>query len=435
MRKVLWVATCLLPTLTLGTPHYSRLIVFGDSLSDIGNMPASPSLIEPRFKTIALNLYVPISNPSINRTPKNYTLVTSGKKYPFPAHAPQPLPPLQVRQKTISRNAYSLSWPQFFSSRAARAHMLKTSEIWPWFWWKTHKSSHKNISIDYAWAGAVTDNLCRDFSYQNPNKNCDAASILAGQAAYRATGFQNPSGKTITAVEIPGLGKQVQLFLADSQQHPEIANSNTLYAILIGGNDLNLALLDLKKGNLLSSFDRVLHSAKMRIRQSLETLIEQRGARHIVLFNLFNTSQIPYIQTEIWKTGLIPIKDKPKFIRFSRLMTHIYNQELNFVVQRIHNRYNKHAHQVDIQLFDFYKIMQKVQDLPAFSSTKTRYETCLGTSTAQPADYYTNINNCMHGKDKYLFWNGAHPAMYLNQVIADELVTQLQTQTKPVHMQ
>jgi phospholipase/lecithinase/hemolysin len=41
----------------------------------------------------------------------------------------------------------------------------------------------------------------------------------------------------------------------------------------------------------------------------------------------------------------------------------------------------------------------------------------------------------MHGKDKYLFWNGAHPAMYLNQVIADELVTQLQTQTKPVHMQ
>ena len=271
MRKLLFVVACLLPTFTFATLHYSRLIVFGDSLSDIGNMPVSPNLIEPAFHTIALNIYVPISNPSTNGNPKNYTLVTSGKQYPFPAHAPQPLPPLQVGNQIISRNADSLGWPQFFSSRATSAQLLKSAEIWPWFWWKTHKNNNPNISIDYAWAGAVTDNLCRDFSYQNPNKNCDAESILAGQAAYRATGFREPNGKTINAVEVPGLGKQVQLFLVDSKQKPEIANPNTLYLVLIGGNDLNLALLDLKKGEILSAFDRVLQSAAMRVRTSLET--------------------------------------------------------------------------------------------------------------------------------------------------------------------
>lgn len=67
MRTLLLTLVYLLPTLASATiPSYSRMIVFGDSLSDIGNMPESPNLIEPSYHAIALNLYVPISNPSVN---------------------------------------------------------------------------------------------------------------------------------------------------------------------------------------------------------------------------------------------------------------------------------------------------------------------------------------------------------------------------------
>jgi phospholipase/lecithinase/hemolysin len=431
MRKTILATACLLPALTFAAvPHYSRVIVFGDSLSDIGNMPESPNLIEPAFNAIALNVYVPISNPSINGNPQSYSLVTTGKRYPFPTHAPQPQPPLRVGKQTVTRTAYSLAWPQFFTARASGAGLLKSAEIWPWFWWKTHPNKNPNLSIDYAWAGAVTDDVCRNFSYENPNKNCNANSMLAGQAAYRAKAFGTTGSKPVDAVQVPGLGKQVQLFLQDSKQHPELARVNTLYAVLIGGNDLNLALMDLKHKKIISAFGRVLHGAAMRVRQNIETLIEKRGARHIVLFNLLNTSQIPYIQTELWRHNLIPIKDKPSFIKFSRLMTDIYNRELKFVVHRINRRYNSHVHQVDIQLFDFYNVMQSVQDLPAFSSKQTLYQTCIGNSTTRPASYYGSMNSCIEGKDKYLFWNGAHPAMYLDQVVADKLLTQLQTQAK-----
>lgn len=433
MRKSLLISlTLLASSLTLAAPHYSRVIVFGDSLSDIGNMPESPNIIEPAFNTLALNIYVPISNPYINGNPKNYTLVTNGKQYPFPNHAPQPQPPLHVNDKTVTRRAYSLAWPQYFTGRAVGNKLLKSAEIWPWSWWKTHKSSNPNLSIDYAWAGAVTDNLCRDFSYQHPTKNCDAKSILAGQAAYTAKGFGKAGGKTVSAVQVPGLGRQVELFMRDSHDHPNIAQTDTLYAVLIGGNDLNLALMDLKQHKILSAFGRVLHNSAKQIRISLEALIDKRGARHIVLFNLFNTSQIPYIQTSIWQSKLIPIERKASFIKFSKLMTDIYNRELKFVVHRINRRYNSNGQQVDIQLFDFYDVMQGVQNLPAFSSQKTLYQTCLGFSKTRPASYYASANNCTDGSDKYLFWNGAHPAMYLDQVIADKLVTQLMTKTKPV---
>lgn len=433
MRKgLLASAALLLPSLVLSAPHYSRLIVFGDSLSDIGNMPESPALIEPAFNTIALNLYVPISNPSTTSHPKIYKLATDGSVHPFPQHAPQPQPPLRIGTQKANRKAYSLAWPQFFTARAAEAKILKSAEIWPWSWWKTHSNTNPNLSIDYAWAGAVTDNACRDFSYQHPTKHCNSQSMLAGQASYRATGFGKPGGETVSAVQVPGLGKQVELFLQDSHQHPELAKSDTLYAVLIGGNDLNLSLLDLKQHKILSAFGRVLHNAAKRVRISLEALIEKRGARHIVLFNLFNTSQIPYIQTEIWKNKNMSVKNKPSFIRFSRLMTKIYNRELAYVVHRINLRYNSRVHQVDIQLFDFYNVMQSVQNLPAFSSKKTLYQTCLGSSKTRPIGYYVSKNNCKTGKDKYLFWNGAHPAMYLDQVVADRLLHLLKTKAKPI---
>jgi phospholipase/lecithinase/hemolysin len=425
VRQLIILASFLMPHLLFANPIYSRLIVFGDSLSDIGNMPESPNLIEPAYHAIALNLYVPISNPCMNGKPSRYTLVTNGKQYPFPKHAPQPQPSLQIGHIRLARKAYSLAWPQFFTARAFASHRLKSPEIWPWFWWETHSHTNPNLSIDYAWAGAVTDDLCRNFSYNNPDKSCTIQTILAGQSAYRASGFRDSGAESVQAVQVPGFGRQVRLFLEDSGKHPEISSPDTLYAILIGGNDLNLALMDLKNKKTVSAFNRVLQGAANQVRESIETLIEKRGARHIVLFNLFNTSQIPYIQTELWQHKLIPIKDKPSFIELTQFITRLYNRELQFVVYRINKRYNSETHRVNIELLDFYNLMQEVQNLRTFSDPKTRYQMCLDAKKNPDSNYYTSPNDCTNGKAKYLFWNGAHPSMYLEEVIADKLLTQI----------
>ena len=428
------LAGALICATSMSAPTYSRVIIFGDSLSDIGNMPESPALIEPAYNSLAMNLYVPISNPSVGKdTPTTYTVAGTSGTGNFPAHAPQPQPPLRIGKVSFPRLAYSLSWPQFFTQQALDHKLLKSAQIWPWFWWKTHNSSNAHLSIDYAWAGAVTDNLCRDFSYNNPTKNCDAKSILAGQAAYRAAGFGR-SHTTVASVQVPGLKKQVELFLQDSAGHPAIAQSDTLYAVLIGGNDLNLALMDLKKHRIISAFGRILHGSAKRVRQSIETLIDKRGARHIVIFNLFDTSQLPYLQTAIWKSGFLSVSKKPGFIKLARLMTNIYNRELGYVVKRLNRRYNRKAHQVDIQFFDFHQVMQSVQDQASFSNPSTLYQTCLGWSATHSPHYYTHANNCKKGNATYLFWNGAHPAMYLDQAIAYHLVQQLKKQTRPVSL-
>lgn len=434
MRNML-LCLVLLPSMVLAAPKsftYSRIVFFGDSLSDIGNMPESPNLVEATYKQIALNLFVPISNPIFNPKEKSYTVVGTSHTHQFPEHAPQPQPPLTLKKESQARGVYSLNWTQYFVQDAKEAHLLRDATVWPWFWWKTHPHHPDEMSINYAWAGAVTDNGCRDFMYQHPSKTCNEVSILAGQAAYRQAGFNPKKQASVGVVQVPGIDRQIQLFLQDSVKSPELADANTLYVILIGGNDLNLSLFDLKEHHFISGFTRVLGGASKRVWQGIQTLVNERGARHIVLFNLFDTSQLPYLQTEIWKTGVMPIKYKPTFISFSRKMTMLYNKQLAKVVHDIQRRYN---HKVDIQLFDLFKTMGDAQNLSTFSSAKTLYQTCLGASMDRPISYYTDLNVCRQGDDRYLFWNGAHPASYLHQIIADKLVGQLTQHKNQVALQ
>lgn len=425
MIKQLCITLLLLPSLAFcktQTPRYSHVIFFGDSLSDIGNMPESPKLIEPAYKQIALNLFVPISNPIVDPDVKTYTVVGSHHKHAYPKPAPQPQPPLQDGKTQDQRRIKSLNWTQYFTENAKEAGLLSSAEVWPWFWWKTHSNDSTHLSINYAWSGAVTDNGCRDFMYNHLNNTCSESSILAGQKAYRQAGFFPKNHTSVSAVQVPGVERQINLFLQDSAHNHHLADANTLYVILVGGNDLNLSLFDLKKHHILSGFSRALGGASRRVWAGIETLINQRGARHIVLFNLFDTSQLPYLQTEIWKTGLVPIKQKSNFIRFSHLMTQTYNLQLRHVVEDIARRYNHH---VDIQLFNLYNTMNEAQQLDTFSSDRTLYQTCIGSATDKPISYYTKLHSCTLGDARYLFWNGAHPSSFLHQIIADKLTTQL----------
>lgn len=408
-------------------PRYSHVIFFGDSLSDIGNMPESPNLLEPAYHKLALNLFVPISNPIYNTSIKQYTVIGSNHTHHYPAHAPQPQPPLRHQTQSSARNTYSLNWTQYFTEDAKEAKLLNSATVWPWFWWKTHDHLPTNASINYAWSGAVTDNNCRDFMYQNPNNQCTAASILAGQQAYRQKGF-NPTNKSSVAnVQVPGLMRQVDLFLQDSANNPKLADDKTLYVILIGGNDLNLSLLDLTNHHFISAFHRALSGASNNVRQAINTLIKQRHAKHIVLFNLFDTSQIPYLQTGIWQSHIMPIKYRPEFLAFSRRMTDSYNRQLLIIARLIKRRYGA---KIDMHLFDLYTTLYQAQTLPTFANPQTLYHTCLSRSTKLPLNYYTQLNTCQHGNVRFLFWNDAHPSSYLHQIIADRLTIQLSNYAK-----
>jgi phospholipase/lecithinase/hemolysin len=428
MRKGLSACLALLaPALVFSMPHYSRVIIFGDSMADIGNMPESPGLTKPKLNISPLNLYVPVSNPFINGQQKNYSLLGSGEKHPFPAPAPQPQPPLSAQNKTTKRAAHSLSWSQFFTQRAADAGMLKNAQIWPWFWWKTHPNNNTNLSLNYAWLGALTNNDCRNYSYRSLTEGCNEKDILEAQAAYRKTGF-GQGNEPIGTVKIPGLGKQIELFLSDSKKHPEIAQPDTLYVVLEGADNLLFSLMNVKERKTQTNFGEVLDQSASRVTSAIERLIKERGAKHIVLFNLFDITQMPYIRTTIWQKNLFQAKNQGSFFQFSRLITQIYNRELGSEIFKLKKEYNKNGKHLDIRLFNFYKLMKDLQVMPEFSSEETLYKPCIDNSLSRPVAYYASANTCEDGTKKYLFWSGKNLTGYANQFVADKLLKLLQTE-------
>ena len=78
LRKIL-LASALVCSPFASAFAYSNVVVFGDSLSDIGNMPESYDVYDSDMKNaLALNLYVPISNPVISQDGTSETYKVPG---------------------------------------------------------------------------------------------------------------------------------------------------------------------------------------------------------------------------------------------------------------------------------------------------------------------------------------------------------------------
>lgn len=419
MKRWLWGSVVLLLPV-VSALSYSNVIVFGDSLSDIGNMPESPALTEPAMNnTMALNLYVPIANPYMPYK-KTYRVPGSARSYTYPQTTDLPQPPMLVKGKLYSRQFKSLTWPQFFVHEAYLNKQLPIDGIQPWVVWYS-KPANNSVSIDYAFSGAVTDNLCRNFEYQKPNPSCTQQSIYAGQASYRKDGFDRKLKNNVNSVQIPGVLRQVRMFHQDHLKYKNLGGRDTLYIIYIGGNDMNLSLLELSQKKFRAALDRVLFQTTENVSKAVNRLITQDGAHHIVVMNLLDMGQSPYIQHNILKLPGMT-KKRHKLIKgASHFFINMYNRKLKNVAYRSYYKDDvRHHDQLDIGYFDTYNTIKKMATLPGFSSEQTRTYMCLKHD--MPAKYYVSRQLCHTPNGTFLFWNGVHPTNYTDEYVADQLL-------------
>ncbi len=391
-------------------PFFSNLIVLGDSLSDIGNFPETPTaFVHTPPKTLAdlqTAFYIPITNP-INENGYKVSLVQLFKLQ----HAPYQWPHLASRselpaQPTIGKQARqdrSYNWPEFFLTDAYQDGLTASQSLLPWVSVINSKQpTSSQDSVDYAWASAMSIANCANYNYLDPT-SCTVQSILAAQKNYA----ENRTPANEIKMQIPGSQKQVDLLLQDVANHRVNVGPNTLYAIWIGGNDMYADANILQHGSfsqILKALTNLLVGISWNNYLTINKLLSQPdlNAKHIYLFTLFDSTKMaPAVQ------GMSPTL---KFL--DSIVSAIYAKSLGLVVQLEQKNYPS----ADVQLvpaYDWFNAMAENQApydnlFPKANLGKACELSNVAYGNAQPPQA-----NCQG----YLFWNGVHPTMAADQIV------------------
>ncbi len=416
--------------------HYSNAIIFGDSLSDIGNMPESQDVVSPATGYEAENLYVPISNPIDVTTNPFYTPPLSTESLHYPTlvkdyQAYQPLLGLGAHSTQKAKRIYhSYNWPLFFVNEAYSHQLLDTPTITPWYLTQQSKPNaqeHGQVSVDYAFAGAVSENSCYDFTYHNGNPNCSSADIYSGQETYR-------TGQTqVTTVEVPGFQKQVTMFVNDQQKATVVTDANSLYVVMTGNNDLNKALISLANiskdpKDAIAALRNVYAGGIVQgIQGGIQTLISH-GAHHVVVIGMYDPGKTPYLATDISK--LIPkmtplLKGVVQAVASSTSLD--FNAQLQLMVASLRQKNPG----IDIKYFDTFARLNTLHDQAMFSHDDTKYQACVDQLSENNLPSFVQgqglscVKNTGNADHSYMFWNMTHMTAKTNEYLADQLYKSL----------
>lgn len=234
---------------------YSNVIIFGDSQSDIGNMPENETLYTSSTQTnIATNVYVPISNPVDTTTDSILSFSDLDIEFPpttnttsFSMTLPSQLSICDGTGESgcSTRSKRSLNWAQYFLYNGTLSDydlFPSGTDLRPWII-QYEQSATPTIyqSIDYAWDSARSDDTCVDFD--GNSVTCGTAEeIYTTQNDYRTgQSVTDPAGNITKRGEviIPNAQKQVELFAQDVAAGKVKVNDNTLYIVWTGANDLS----------------------------------------------------------------------------------------------------------------------------------------------------------------------------------------------------
>lgn len=411
---------------------FSNLIIFGDSLSDVGNLPAASNPIyhypPQQLDDYNADFYIPNSNPvntnhgaymapivSIFHTDKSYhkafvSFLEHNKKY-YAAHEPQK-----------SRAYFSLIWNQYFLADAYQDGLTKSYYLIPSAYLETHTVHPSDqISVNYAWVYALTGNSCFTIQHrQNSDfKLCTEDSIL--QALQNYYKDPAPRERKIANIQIPGMLKQIQEFITDIQRGKVIVNSNTVYVIWIGGNDLAYNFAVIKHQHFLqkiSALWHIIYTTAKNNYKGMRILITHPGihAQHIYLFNMMNASLTPRVSR--WS-----IDDQ----RIGHAFVAIYNFMLQISVDMINSIYFKGHDVVQITpIYDWFNAMAKRTNCATCESgdfAKLNFKISTNSDRIFPvcemsdSDYYASTIPPLQNCKGYMFWNAVHPAMATEQVL------------------
>jgi thermolabile hemolysin len=193
---------------------------------------------------------------------------------------------------------------------------------------------------------------------------------------------------------VPGLMQEVQSWSYYIQNDLNYRPENTLFTILIGGNDF-------------INYDKDVNATLNELKMALDTLIDA-GAKYIVILNLPDITTAPFLKSDPNKA--IIIKNKVAE----------YNKELKDLVDIEENN------QVNIMLFDTYEFLEKIKSSPQEYGIVNTTDSCLNIDNSKiPYLNTQQINHNCTNPDEYLFWDNLHITTHMHKILADEVFEEI----------
>jgi len=234
----------------------------------------------------------------------------------------------------------------------------------------------QQFSNGKTWAQRFSQNLRLNSSgkpaLDSPGKNGNYA--FGGARARLGSGSLTPSSL-----------EQVGLFLID---HP-VADSDALYVVQFGGNDIRDALVSLDQTIVADAVTAIIDKDFGVIK----TLYD-RGARHFLLVGAPNLGLTPAVSQQ-----------GPLAVFFAELLSNEFNNGLTLgagLLQFLHP-------DISIAQLDIFSILQSVVDTPENFGIENVTDPCLTFNVKSGA-------KCSE-PEGYLFWDGIHPTSVIHKLV------------------
>ncbi|MEM4986259.1 SGNH/GDSL hydrolase family protein [Collimonas sp. H4R21] len=202
---------------------------------------------------------------------------------------------------------------------------------------------------------------------------------------------------------IPGVIQQVQSYTEYMQKAQNYQPQNTLFTMLIGGNDLV---------NYNSTVDQVISGET----QALQSLI-QAGARNILLLKLPDVSKAPVFG--IKTTGATVAAQVIDL-----------NTRLAALVSSLQAQYGSSLH---IQLFDTYALFNDLLSNPGKYQVSNTIQSCLNINTNSSTNYLSTqaARPQCSNPDSFVFWDMLHPTTHTHKLLADAVTAFYKASLQP----
>lgn len=390
---------------------YSNLIVFGDSQSDIGNMPESSNTnlhSAGYYEGLPYNLYVPISNPV-------YGDQNTPQDLPYQKLFNTDELPTQPMINHSIRAGRSVNWSQYLFAYLKGQGQIQSPALIPWIKLYDTPTTPKNISVNYAFAGALSNHHCADEIYHPlPDAFCTEAAIFNTQNIYRLRSYDD---HLRFAIAIPGVQRQIDLFRNDLNEQSVQVDAHTLYIIWTGANDLTDAFFLLFKGGSLKDFYTALTVTTPDLIAGLNdsAIVElyRLGARNIVVLSQHNLGLTP-------KASLVTQMSGSFIGRYLNayafdLLTIRYNIAL---AQRI---VILQEHYPDLKL-QYVDLNHPFNRLSLYPSAPFFAHLGLACQNKDASTYKAIVHGDLVTCTDYLYWNAAHMTYQGNRIVAEQII-------------
>ena len=406
---------------------YSNVIFFGDSQSDIGNVPTTSICREEiEYRLVTALCYVPISNPVDSKTSKTYQLPgTIDEKYRF--NYPDVNHFAQFTNGVPLINGYeressSLGWTHYFVSNASNTGLISENNLYTWTFLKEFGLKNKLSNVNYSWVSALSDQHCYRLDFWNDPTPFTKSKSNSDQIFKRQNSFrENPKafGKMVEIV-VPASSKQVELFKEDLKNNSIEVNDKTLYLIWTGANDVSLAFTQtffikhfLKNNIFKAVMNSIPHKIASTCNNSLISTLINSGAnpKHIAIVSQYNVGMIPAMMI---KFKLTKYWQKKLFTFTIGTLINIFNRRLKRKTAILQAKYPD----ITFEFIDIKNVFDKLTKKggPFYEKFGIGY-------------IHENMNKVKNGgavdAEGYMYWDGLHFASPAQQVVANEVLSHL----------